>query len=193
MCHSSGGPEAEQPGAGDAAGRAADFGVRMRSPAGPAQVARELRGVIRGAGRRRARPAASVGLERLPEGRPERDREIRRRVPDGTTALAEQRRRLYPHAVAVNPRRRFRARHERREERTLARRELVPLARRELVMLALRGLVPLPRSELVVLVLRGLVPLACFRFVPLRCCRFAPRGGVARVRAPVRLASPGCH
>jgi hypothetical protein len=95
----------------------------MRAPVGTgaAQVASELRGVGRGAVRRGPGPAPGIALETAPEVRAERGREIRRRVRHAAAALAQQGRRLHSHAVAVEPGRGFRARHERGDKGALAR------------------------------------------------------------------------
>ena len=95
----------------------------MRAPVGTgaAQVPSELRGVVSGAVWRRPGPAPGIALERVPEVRAERGREIRRRVRHAAAALAQQGRRLHSHAVAVEPSRGLRARHERGDKRALAR------------------------------------------------------------------------
>jgi len=133
--------QAEQGRARDAPRLAADLGIGVRLPVGAEQVARELHRVVRRAARRRPGPCAGIAAEGGTEPRPERRREIRLRVRHAVAALAHQRRRLHPDPLAVKPRGRFGARHERGDQPSLPRRELVPsagacraaLARRELI------------------------------------------------------------
>ncbi len=105
-------------------GLAPNPGIGVRSPAGAAQPAGELTRVVRRALRRRPGPAAGVALEGGPEPGSESRRQIRLHVRHRAAALAQQRRRLDPHPLAVHPRRRFRPRHERGDQLTLPRLQL---------------------------------------------------------------------